>query len=58
VIWPHRLDLLGGLNRRLDARRRVAVVGICTVAPTIAPVEIDGMLGLVRQVRAAVFSSS
>jgi hypothetical protein len=30
----------------------------CTVTPTIAPVEIDGMLGLVRQVRAAVFSSS
>ncbi len=55
AIRPHRLDLLGGRDQRLDARRRVAVVGILhRHADDRAGLQVDRMLGLVGQMRAAV----
>ncbi|HJU42828.1 MAG TPA: hypothetical protein VJ691_08430, partial [Vicinamibacterales bacterium] len=54
-VWPHGLDLLGGLNQRLDAGRRVALVGILHGdADDCASLQIGRMLGRVRQVRPAV----
>src|SRR5918996_4719820 len=51
-VGPHGLDLLGGLNQRLDARRRVALVGVLhSDADDRAGLQINRVLGLVRQVR-------
>jgi hypothetical protein len=38
AVWRHRLDLFGGFDQRLDARRRIARAASCTVTPTTAPV--------------------
>src|SRR5207245_11236049 len=38
VLGPDCFDLLGRFNQRLDAGRRVHVVGVLHVTPTIAPV--------------------
>jgi len=53
---PHDLNLLGRLDQRLDARLRVAVIGVLHGHPDDrAGLEIDGMLGFVGQVRPPVF---
>jgi hypothetical protein len=45
TLRPHCLDLLSGLNQGLDARRRVAVVGILHRDPDDrAGLEVDRML--------------
>ncbi len=55
AIGPDGFDLLGGFNQRLDAGRRIAVVRILHRHADDRPsLEIDDMLGLVRQVRPAV----
>ena len=38
ALGPDCFDLLGRFNPRLDAGRRVSVVGVLHVTPTIAPV--------------------
>ena len=55
AVGPHRLDLLGRFNQRLDAGRRVAFVRVLHGhTDDRAGLEIDRMLGFVRQVRPAV----
>ena len=51
----HRLDVLRGFDQRLDARRRVALVGVLDRDRDDRPgLEIDGMLGFVGQVGAMI----
>jgi len=56
AIGHHGLDLFGGLNQRLDA-----CGGISLIRPLHghrhdrASVQVDGMLGFVRQMRPSVF---
>jgi hypothetical protein len=55
AVGPHGLDLLGGFNQRFATGRRIAVVGVLHgQADDRSGLEIDRMLGLVRQMRPAV----
>jgi hypothetical protein len=56
TVGLHGLDLLGGFNQRLDAGCGVAVIRVLhRHADDGAGLEIDGVLGLVGQVRASIF---
>ena len=55
AVGPHRLDALGRVDQRLAAGGRVALVGVLDGHPDDrSALEIDGMLGLVRQIRLPV----
>lgn len=55
AIGHHGLHVLGGSNQRLAARRGIAFVGILyRDRHDRARLEIDGMLGLVREMRPTI----
>ena len=50
AVWRHRLDLFGGFDQRLDARRRIARVRILhRHADDGAGLEIDRMFGFMAK---------
>ena len=56
AVWADCLDPFGRVNKRLPARHRVPFVGILhRHTDDRAGLEIDGMLGPVRQMRPFVY---
>lgn len=55
AVRDDRLDLLGGLDQRLDTRGGIPLIGaLHGHGHHGARLQIDGVLGLVRQVRASI----